>query len=62
MGQLGIASLFLLSLSLTRGGEDPEDDAAEQENEREGVDSGLGGSETGPFFLGDVGEGIVSGK
>lgn len=62
MGQLGIASLFLLSLSLTRGGEDPEDDGAEQENERDGVDGGLGGSETGPFFFGDVGEGIACGK
>ena len=45
----------------TRGGEEPEDDGAEEENERDEVDGGLGGSETRELFLGNVGEGVVCG-
>ena len=53
--------IYIYIYIYTRGGEEPEDDGAEEENERDEVDGGLGGSETRELFLGNVGEGVVCG-
>lgn len=46
----------------TWGREKPQDDGAGDEEKRDEVDGGLGGSEADPLLLGEVGFGVVGGK
>lgn len=43
-------------------GEDPEDDPADDEDQGDDVDGGLGGAAAGRLLLGGVGEGVVCGE